>query len=263
MSESDAQAMAGTPAQVYSMDGMGDPEDKGVKFVCSGYLDTTLKGFPQLAMSWNGDGIHYFLVSEKGFERLNYPKQVFGFTINAKKGQEISAKAKLTELIREKNSEHKVANIYYLSSTSDEIAESENYINNSRTVMFALCLSLFLLGITNYLNVVITNIVSRRKEFAIMQSVGMTKKQLRKMLIIEGIYYWGILLITLASVGTWMILGVGVMIKRNLSYFRFVYPLKELVVVAVILMFLCVLLPQVVYRKVSGKSVVEQLEDDW
>lgn len=269
--EEDVQEMAGVPTKVYPIKYEYEDKEKhkaeekqrvGVDFVCSGYLDTTLKGFPQLEMTWNGGGIPYCLVSEKGFERLNLPKQVFGFTVNAKKGQEPSAKAQLTGLIREKNTEQKAVNVYYISSTSDEIEKSQNYINNSRTVMFALCLSLFLLGITNYLNVMITNMVSRKKEFAIMESVGMTKKQLKRMLIMEGIYYWAILLATLVSIGSLMIWRVGVMIKTNLSYFRFVYPVEELIIMSVVLLFFCVLLPQVVYWKTSGESAVEQLRSN-
>lgn len=267
--EEEANAAAGDTALVYSGQGEGNVNDDGVKFVCSGYLDTTQKGFPPLDMSWNGDARHYFLVGEKGFERLEavkppfiYPRQVFAFTVNAKKGQEALAKAKLKELIRKKNSEHKAANIYYLASTSDEIAKVKNYADSSRTVMIALCLSLFLLGIINYLNVLITNMISRKKEFAMMESVGMTKKQLKRMFIREGVYYWGFLMITLVSAGTLVITGAGVIIRGNLPDFRFVYPVKEGIGLAVTLLLCCVFLPQIVYKKTSHKSAIEQLKDE-
>ena len=46
-----------------------------------------------------------------------------------------------------------------------------------------------LIGMLNFINSVLTNIVTRRKEFAMMEAIGMTKKQLLQMLILEGIYY--------------------------------------------------------------------------
>ena len=260
--KAEAEKLVGEPAHVYSMDNEGAPKDKGVKFVCAGYLDTTQKDFPSLNMSWNGNGINYFLIGERGAKRLQYPKQVFHFTINAKEGQEETAKMKLTGMIREKNTEHEEIPIYYISSTSDEIRQAQNYVRNSRVVMTALCLSLFLLGIINYLNVIITNIISRKKEFAVMQSIGMTKKQLKKMLIAEGIYYWAILLTVLLSIGTLITLGVGVMIQKNVPYFRFVYPAKELVMGAIILLLFCVSLPQTVYKKIRKKSAVEELRGE-
>ena len=40
----------------------------------------------------------------------------------------------------------------------------------------------------------LTAIFSRQKEFAMLQSIGMTRRQLRNMLIDEGLYYAGITL---------------------------------------------------------------------
>ena len=37
-----------------------------------------------------------------------------------------------------------------------------------------------LVGVLNFINSMVTAIVSRKKEFAMIQSVGMTKRQLRK-----------------------------------------------------------------------------------
>ena len=44
-------------------------------------------------------------------------------------------------------------------------------------------------GLINFTNMIITNIITRRHEFATMQSIGMTGKQLRRLMVYEGIYY--------------------------------------------------------------------------
>ena len=46
-----------------------------------------------------------------------------------------------------------------------------------------------LVGLINFINLVMTNIVTRRHEFATMQSIGMTNRQLRKMMISESFSY--------------------------------------------------------------------------
>ncbi|MFB0921283.1 MAG: FtsX-like permease family protein, partial [Oscillospiraceae bacterium] len=46
-----------------------------------------------------------------------------------------------------------------------------------------------LIGILNFMNSILTSIISRRHELAMLQSVGMTFKQLRRMLIGEGFVY--------------------------------------------------------------------------
>ena len=48
-----------------------------------------------------------------------------------------------------------------------------------------------LAGLINFTNMMITNIITRRHEFATMQSIGMTNRQLRQMMIYEGLYYAG------------------------------------------------------------------------
>lgn len=249
--DDNSRQMVGKPAHIYPMETMDMSEEEGIEFVCSGYLDTTQKDFPQLNMSWNGEGINYFLISEQGYKRLNYPKQVFSFTFNASNGQEAVVKEKLTKLIQEENSTQESFDIYYLTCTLDKIREVMNYRNSSKVVMLALCLSLSLLGITNYINVITTNIAVRKKEFIIMKKIGMTRKQLKVMLITEGLLYWGILMIALLTIGSLIILWIGYVIKNNLSYFTFDYPVKELLIIAIILLAFCTFIPQIFLKETN------------
>ena len=46
-----------------------------------------------------------------------------------------------------------------------------------------------LVGVLNFFNAIVTGITARRRELAMLQSIGMTARQLRKMLMIEGLLY--------------------------------------------------------------------------
>ena len=46
-----------------------------------------------------------------------------------------------------------------------------------------------LVGVLNFFNAVLTGIITRRREFAVLQSIGMTGGQLKKMLVLEGLLY--------------------------------------------------------------------------
>lgn len=48
---------------------------------------------------------------------------------------------------------------------------------------------LALIGILNFVNVMVTSILSRRQELAMMESIGMTGKQQKRMLQYEGFAY--------------------------------------------------------------------------
>ena len=45
------------------------------------------------------------------------------------------------------------------------------------------------IGILNLINVILTGVIARQREFASMRSIGMTKKQLRRLMICEGVLY--------------------------------------------------------------------------
>ena len=71
----------------------------------------------------------------------------------------------------------------------------------------AISIVIALVGILNFVNSMVTAIVSRRREFAVIQSIGMTKKQLRRMLVNEGLCY---AVITLAASYLLGSLAVGI-----------------------------------------------------
>ena len=52
-----------------------------------------------------------------------------------------------------------------------------------------LCAIIGLVGILNFFNAIMTGILARKREFAVLQSVGMTNRQLKQMLVQEGLFY--------------------------------------------------------------------------
>ena len=63
----------------------------------------------------------------------------------------------------------------------DTLQEMKDYIVSNRLVLGALCAVLLLMGIVNYMDVTITGLMVRKKEFAVMESIGLTRRQLKKM----------------------------------------------------------------------------------
>lgn len=67
-----------------------------------------------------------------------------------------------------------------------------------------LCAIIGLVGLLNFFNAMMTSILSRRREFAVLQAVGMTNRQLKTMLIYEGLFY------AMSSVSAAFILSLAV-----------------------------------------------------
>lgn len=115
-----------------------------------------------------------------------------------------------------------------------------------------------LVGVLNYVNSMVTSIVSRKKEFAMMQSVGMTKKQLCKLLICEGMDYTWITLLSTYIIST-LAVGVGVraMVEGGFTTFRF--TLWPLVICTPVLIAFAWIVPYLCFRNLEKNSLVERL----
>ena len=58
-------------------------------FTLNGYLDGRAKDFPELKLGWHGENMLFFLVSEKGFERLGIEKEIIYMEVNVKVGRSV------------------------------------------------------------------------------------------------------------------------------------------------------------------------------
>ena len=142
-------------------------------------------------------------------------------------------------------------------STLIEHYQEQTWAN---TVMgFAVSLIIAFVGILNFVNSMVTAIVSRQKEFAMIQSVGMTKRQLRNMLTCEGMYYAGSTLLSSCLLGTLAVaVGVRMMVSGDwTATFRF--TLMPLMICAPILIILAIIIPYICFKNLEKQSIVERL----
>ncbi|MBO4998207.1 MAG: FtsX-like permease family protein [Lachnospira sp.] len=118
---------------------------------------------------------------------------------------------------------------------------------------------LILIGVLNFVNVMLTGVFARRGELAVMESVGMTKKQIKTMLVYEGFYYGFITIVLLMTVGNGIIYAVAKLSQMMADYAVFHYPVLWMGILAVLIMIICMFVPSIVYRSLSKESVTERL----
>ena len=124
-----------------------------------------------------------------------------------------------------------------------------------------LCAIIALVGVLNFFNAVMTGILSRRREFAVLQAVGMTERQLRSMLIIEGLFY-APSAAALALAISLIISPLAIHLMEKMFWFlhpRFVItPVLASIPVFALLGWL---IPTILYGQEAHRSVVEQLRE--
>ena len=137
-------------------------------------------------------------------------------------------------------------------------------IQDSQSGMYeigtVISLLLLLVGMLNYINTMASSIQNRKLTFSIMESAGMSKKQVIKLLIREGILYArGSVFITL-TIGT----GITYFVFQSMNYMKisFAIPVFPLICAALLVMIICILTPVITYKKiVKNRSIAERLRE--
>lgn len=158
--------------------------------------------------------------------------------------------------------------IDYRSSTDKSLTFTskatliEHYQEQTRanTIMgFSISIIIAFVGVLNFINSMVTAIVSRQKEFAMIQSIGMTKRQLCSMLVDEGLYYAGSTLVASYVLGTLAVtIGVRAMVSGDWTA-TFHFTLLPLIICTPILIILAILIPYLCFKNLEKQSIVERL----
>lgn len=116
------------------------------------------------------------------------------------------------------------------------------------------------LAILNYLNVTAASVQNRTQEFATLESIGMTAKQTRMMLRLEGIGYAGISLVASLGVG----LPLSFVIFQSVKTYRslpYAIPWSSNLLLFAVIAVLCILAPVVLYQRLQTGSMIERLRE--
>lgn len=118
------------------------------------------------------------------------------------------------------------------------------------------------IGVLNVFNAILTGITARRRELAMLQSIGMTAKQLRRMLVIEGLLY------TLGAVALAAVLVLaispfaGEAVGGLFFWFSYRPTYWPLLVAAPVFAAVGVLIPLASVHRMQRNSVVDRLREE-
>ena len=122
-----------------------------------------------------------------------------------------------------------------------------------------LSLVIGLIGILNFINSVLTNVVTRRKEFAMMEAIGMTKKQLLRMLILEGLYYAGITILAVLVFGSLFSLTVVRVLSGGIWFMKYRFVIWPMLGACPFLILFGIVVPYLAYAPQRKNSLVEEI----
>lgn len=150
---------------------------------------------------------------------------------------------------------------YEFSSFAGAVESLESMMSMMKTMGYSFLLLIGMITFMNMANTMILNVITRKRELGVLQAVGMTNKQLNKMLRNEG------LLFTLGSVVISLVVGIpagyGLFLygkKAGLTGFDvYHFPGVEILVMIFVLAVLQIGLSFMLSRNVKKESLIDRI----
>lgn len=129
------------------------------------------------------------------------------------------------------------------------------------TVGVILSLIIGMIGILNFINSILTGIIARRREFAMLQSIGMTDRQLTRLLALEGLFYAVCTIAVTFVSGVLFSFVVIQVVASNLWFFSYRFVILPLLLSSPLLILISLVIPLAAYRGTNRQTIVERLRE--
>ncbi len=201
----------------------------------------------------NGDKIDMLILPVESMDRISDANLIYQYVVKVDNNFENLAEKDIEQILLLN------PKLGY-NSLSSAISQNENFLQSSKLVLISIIILIGCFSIMNLLNTILTGVLVRRKEFALMRSVGMSKSQLFKMV------YFETLIVVVSGLVLSIILGgcigyiVCMILKNNLmSYLNYHFPLMITLIYSLIVIFLSLIISNMSLKHQNELSIIESL----
>ena len=123
-----------------------------------------------------------------------------------------------------------------------DVQSTKDLVSLSSMLIYCFLAMILLIVMVNIYNVLSSSLRSRRREFAVLRSVGMGEKEFRQMLCVESFFYslkvilYGIPLAVLTSFVVYQAIGVAIEFSFRIPYLTFFLSAVAVTVIIMLIM---------------------------
>ncbi len=148
--------------------------------------------------------------------------------------------------------------IYSLDNSEENVKMMENLLTLVGIFLYGFIIVVSLIGITNIFNTITTNMELRRQEFAMLKSVGMTKKEFNKMIRLESIFIGCKSLIIGIPIGV----IISYMIYKAFNGVSYNFPISSILISIITVFILIILIMKYSINKINKQNTIETIRND-
>lgn len=199
-----------------------------------------------------------FVIPEESYEALGLENNsITDLFISVKDDAYDSVKTELQNIVDENSR-------FSLYSRDEELDIGAMSVNVIKYPMYAILLMIAVIGFMNLINTMIISIVTRKKELGMLQAIGLSDRQLTRMLAGEGLVFTAGTLAAALTLGN--LLGYLIFLWGKESHFMSVteyhYPVWESLLLTLILAAGQLIVTWAVGKYMRRESLIERIRND-
>ena len=196
----------------------------------------------------------FLIISEETMTQIGYSNiSLVAMSNDAKK-----LDSEIEQYKKENNIKDNQLSTYNL----DESAKAENAVVLVVSIfLYGFIAVITLIGITNIFNTITTNMNLRKKEFAMLKSIGMTKREFNRMIRLESIFYGVKSLIIGIPIGVLLSYGMYCMFKNSMEI-QYVLPYKAITVAIIFVAIVIGIIMKYSMSKINKQNIIETIRND-
>lgn len=193
-----------------------------------------------------------FITSKNAYEKLTGDKTADTVFISINEKYFRSIKSKIQKITD--------SNGLRFTSNTDEKNKGKQQLNGIMVTLFGLVAIIAVIGVLNLVNTMVTSIIARKKEIGMLQAIGLSNIEMKKMLQIEGLYY------SITSIIVTMLLGTPLgyiayrfLVNMGATYAVYKLPIVQFTIMSVSIIVIQLAIIFVVQRKLKKDSIIDRI----
>lgn len=200
-------------------------------------------------------GTPTIVVDNKTFEKIFDEYFINEITLYSNDTEKLAATLK--ELAKNNES---YKNTAYINIEEEQKAQSAMILVVS-IFLYSFITVITLIGVTNIFNTITTNMILRSKEFAMLKSVGMTKKEFNSMIRLESILYGLKSLLIGIPIGIILSYLIYTVFKNSIEV-PYMLPWSAIIISIVFVLLIISITMKYSVNKINKQNIIETIRND-
>ena len=234
---------------VYSYDSDGNEKQKEVKLKILAITDEILTGNNQYPETSFGVVAYDDLIPSLGIKDDESSSNSYYVATNQEKSTRDEVKK-----VAEENSLSVIDSI-------DEAQKLEQTMNVMKIFVYGFIVVISLVSVTNIINTISTNINLRKREFAIIKSIGVTPQGFKKMIYMESILYGILSLLYGIPIGICMNVIMNRILEGMITV-QTLIPYKSILICIISIFIITFIASYIPLKKISKENIIDNIRQE-